>query len=238
MRIIVVDSDERFAGVLAAGLSGLGHRRVISRPDEALEQIEARPFDLAVVDVDDDGGRFFLDEYRRIDPRLVVIALTVEPTVETAVDTLGGGASARAIDYIQKPDPQLVRRIDRNAQRRWARIERGLFILDTVSRFAYFDETELDLTDHEFDIFLAFMRNPNRELTYEDIAWEVYDQELSHEDAYVKFRSPVSRLRTKLRQAAGFNVLSYHADGQGIRFVPGGTHRRRRPYRPRIKSKS
>ena len=42
------------------------------------------------------------------------------------------------------------------------------------------------------------------------------------EDAYNALRSPLSRLRTKLREAVGRNVLSRHED-DGIRFMPGGT---------------
>lgn len=235
MRILLVDNDARFAGVLAAGLEHLGHRCMTVRPECAAAEIAAHSYDLAVVDVDDAAGRTFLGEYRRLAPRLSVVALSAEPTVEAAVAALAGGAQAPALDYIHKPEARLVGRIDEIAHRQTGRIERGLFLADTVSRAGFYDGERLALSDGEFDIYLAFMRHPYREVSYEELAQIVDAQEMTHEDAYTRYRSPVSRVRTELRRVAGRNVLSRHADDHGIRFVPAGISRRR-PVQPPVVS--
>lgn len=228
MRILIVDDDARFAGVLSAGLERLGHKCFWVEPPAATAAVAERPYDLAVVDVDGEDGRAFVGGYRRVAPGLGVIALSAALSTGTAVEVLRGGDGAAALDYIEKPEPDLLRRIDEIGRTRFARIERGLWSVDLEARRGYYDGAPLDLTEREYDLFRAFMESPYRELSYSDLAAAVYGRQMSYEEAYTSLRSLVSRLRTKTRRPAGRNVLSRHADGAGIRFVPEGVGPRRR----------
>ena len=222
MRVLLVDDDARFAGVLKSGLGALGYDVTVAPPEEALECVESSRYDMAVVDVDGEAGRWFLAELARATPDVKVIVLTSALTAETAVEYLRGGAAAAAVDCIEKPSVDLARRIDRAARRYMAVIERGLFAADVVARRGYYDGRDLSLTPSEYNLYLAFMERPYEYLTYDELAAALSGREMSYEDAYNALRSPLSRLRKKLREAVGRNVLSRHED-DGIRFMPGGT---------------
>jgi DNA-binding response OmpR family regulator len=222
-----VDDDARFAGVLSAALGPLGHECVIVAPERALEMVAARPFDLAVVDADSDAGRAFLADYRRAAPNLAAVVTTSAATVETAVEMLRGGDAAPALDYIEKPAADLARRIDEAVYRHRTRIERGRWVADAQARHGYYDGNSLELTEHEYDVFRVFMEAPHRWLPYRDIARSVYGRDMTDAEAYTALRSIVSRLRKKMKAAAGRDMLSRHIEGAGIRFVPGGIGRRR-----------
>lgn len=222
MRVLLVDDDARFAGVLKSGLGALGYDVTVAPPEEALECVESSRYDMAVVDVDGEAGRWFLAELLRLAPDVKAIVLTSALTAETAVEYLRGGAASLAVDCIEKPVVDPARRIDQVARRYVAVIERGLFAADVVARRGYYDGRDLALTPSEFSLYLGFMERPYEYLTYDELAVAFSGREMSYEDAYNMLRSPLSRLRTKLRDAAGRNVLSRHED-DGIRFMPGGT---------------
>lgn len=227
MRILIVDDDERFATVLSSGLEVLGHRCQAVAPGEAAALIARRPYDLAVVDADSTAGRAFLAGYRSVAPETAAVVLTSAASVETSVEYLRGGCAALALDYIQKPEEDLARRIDATARARFERVERGHWTADLVKRHGYYRGESLELTEHEFNVFRVFMEMPYRELSYAALAREALGRELSSEDAYTALRSIISRLRTKLRDAAGREVLSRHMEGEGMRFVPDGLGARR-----------
>lgn len=222
MRVLLVDDDVRFTGVLSASLGALGYDVTTSAPEAATGRVGGSRYDLVVVDVDGEAGRTFLAELARQAPDVKVIVLTSALTVETSVEYLRGGAAAAAVDCIGKPVVDLARRIDDTARRYVGVIKRGLFTADVVARCGYYDGRDLSLTPSEFTLYLAFMERPYEYLPYDELGMAFYGRETSYEDAYNALRSPLSRLRTKLREAVGRNVLSRHED-DGIRFMPGGT---------------
>jgi two-component system response regulator HydG len=98
---LVVDDDSDLTGLLEAGLSDLGFEvRCRERAEDALD-IDARDFDVAVVDVHLPGmSGIELCERLDIDaPELPVIVMTAHNDLQTAVDALRAGA----YDFILKP---------------------------------------------------------------------------------------------------------------------------------------
>ncbi len=102
MRVLVVDNDPEFREELVAQLAG-GHHIVtgVSSAAEALSALEGEEFDAMFTDLKlrRRSGMRLLTEVRERWPRLIVVMLATNATVETAVQALHLGA----IDYIRKP---------------------------------------------------------------------------------------------------------------------------------------
>lgn len=227
MRVLIVDGDRTFADLLKTGLDRLGHKVDVAAPVEALTAVaDAPPYDLAVVDVDDEAGRRFLETYRRVAPWMAAVVLTSAASLETSVAYLRGGETALALDYIQKPEPDMLKRIDGVLHRHFEKIERRGFTADLMAARAFYEDEPLAFTQHEFKVFLFFMEHPYERCTYADIARAIYGRVMTDEEAYTALRSTISRLRTRLREASGRSVLSRHTAG-GIRFTPVGEGPRR-----------
>jgi len=102
MRILVVDDTQEFRDELARLLVDLGHTATaVSSTPRAIEQLEAGEFDVMFTDLrmGRRSGIELLTVARQRWPRLLVVMLTGNATVETAVRSLRLGA----FDYLRKP---------------------------------------------------------------------------------------------------------------------------------------
>jgi CheY-like chemotaxis protein/DNA-binding transcriptional ArsR family regulator len=102
LRILVVDDDEDFREELAALLQDRGHAVTSVRSArEATSTLEGEEFDVMFTDirVGRQSGLKLLAEARDKWPRLIVVMLTSNATVESAVHALQLGA----LDYVRKP---------------------------------------------------------------------------------------------------------------------------------------
>lgn len=100
--ILVVDDEPAILGLIRSFLDSRGLRcTTTTDPREALEIIERQPVDLVITDVHMEGltGVDLLERARSIDPEILVIVMTGQPTVDTAVRSL----KANAYDYLTKP---------------------------------------------------------------------------------------------------------------------------------------
>jgi len=102
--IVVDDSDVR--SMLSAVLEDEGYSvEAVESGREAIKTCEKLPFDVALVDINlpDVKGTALLHELKRIQPRMVKIIITGEPSVENAVKAL----YEKADGFITKPfDPK------------------------------------------------------------------------------------------------------------------------------------
>jgi two-component system response regulator HydG len=105
-RILVTDDELSMRESLAAWLSKGGYAvETAASGEEALEALEARPFDLMLLDVKMPGldGLAVLERVRERHPDLQVIMITAYGSIETAVQAMKQGAR----DYLLKPfDPE------------------------------------------------------------------------------------------------------------------------------------
>ena len=102
LNILVVDRDEGCTAEVKDYLTGEGYQvQALTEPDQVLDEIKLGHFQLVLLDVSPAavGGLELLDEIRKADSDLCVIAMTDVPSVEVAVRTL----KSQAFDYIQKP---------------------------------------------------------------------------------------------------------------------------------------
>jgi DNA-binding NtrC family response regulator len=101
-RVILVDDERDFLEVL---IRRLGKRDVdvrgVSSGEEALQYLQAKPIDVAVLDVRMPGmdGLTALRKIKKLDPLIEVIMLTGHASLEVALE----GMRAGAFDYLMKP---------------------------------------------------------------------------------------------------------------------------------------
>lgn len=104
VNILIVDDEKD----MRTGLQRVLNRKIpqtsttiCSGADEALEIIQDRSFDLALLDIKMEGmsGLDLLAELREADPWITVIMMTGYGTIEMAVEAIRGGA----YDFISKP---------------------------------------------------------------------------------------------------------------------------------------
>jgi len=101
-RVLLVDDERDFLEVL---IRRLGKRDVdvhgVSSGEEALQYLQAKPIDVAVLDVRMPGmdGITALRKIKKLDPLIEVIMLTGHASLEVALE----GMRAGAFDYLMKP---------------------------------------------------------------------------------------------------------------------------------------
>ena len=101
-RVLLVDDEKDYLEVLIRRLS---KREVnvagVSSGEEALEYVQGRPIDVAVLDVKMPGmdGITVLREIKKLNPLIEVIMLTGHASLEVALEGMRSGA----FDYLMKP---------------------------------------------------------------------------------------------------------------------------------------
>jgi DNA-binding NtrC family response regulator len=104
--VLIVDDDADVRRMLSSVLEDDGYSvEAVDNGREAIKTCERLPFDAALVDINlpDVKGTTLLHELKRIQPRMVNVIITGEPSVENAVKAL----YEKADGFITKPfDPQ------------------------------------------------------------------------------------------------------------------------------------
>jgi two-component system nitrogen regulation response regulator GlnG len=101
-RILVADDEESMRWVLSKALRKKGYSVDLARDgEEALRQIKAESYDLAIHDIKMPGltGLDLLDKVRELKSDLLVVIMTAEASMKNAVEAMKRGA----YDYITKP---------------------------------------------------------------------------------------------------------------------------------------
>ncbi len=129
-RLLLVDDDDTFAGLLARELSERG-MQVATAGDAvtAGQRIDQQEFDVALVDLKlpDGNGLEILRQIRERQPRMEVVVLTGHGTIDTAIEAIRLGA----FDYLRKPCP--VEELEvaiQKALERQALVERNTILRD------------------------------------------------------------------------------------------------------------
>ena len=96
MRLLVVDDEPTLRSVLAQTLEEDGHEVVTAVDgDSALAEFQRQPFPLVMTDIMMPGsidGIELLRRIRELDPGCLVVVMTSNTTLESAVDALRCGA--------------------------------------------------------------------------------------------------------------------------------------------------
>jgi two-component system KDP operon response regulator KdpE len=202
--ILVTDDDPDLRRVLRRTLDALGFDVAESaNGEQALKEIEARPFDAVLLDVNMPGigGIEACRQIRRKAPRLQILMLTVRDQETDIVAAFDAGAD----DYITKPFSvaELAARL-RSAVRRSATgfldaeapITIGDIELDRARRIVRKGGSTLRLTPKEFDLLDYLMSRPGLPIAHARLLRAVWGEEYGQELEYL--RTFVHQLRKKL----------------------------------------
>jgi DNA-binding NtrC family response regulator len=110
--ILIVDDDAQIRGVLSSILEDEGYSvETVDNGKQAIKTCEKVPFDIALIDVDlpDVKGVDLLPKLKQIQPKMVKIIITGNPSIENAVKAV----NEKSDGFILKPFnvPQLLEMI-------------------------------------------------------------------------------------------------------------------------------
>jgi DNA-binding response OmpR family regulator len=126
------------------------------------------------------------------------------PTATKAVST------RNVVDYLEKhqADPiDVVQKIESYL----AYYEFGDFALDNRSRQALYKGQPIEIGEAQMPLYELFLKRPDDFFTYQDLAREIEGQILELSDATNLMRNRIFRLRKKLEQIAGKEVIRSQA---------------------------
>lgn len=133
-RILVVEDDDSLRRITQAQLEKLTHQVISAATgEEALEILEARPVDLALIDLNLPGisGLELLSRIRVDFPQTAVVMVTAFACIETAVEAMKCGA----YDYLSKPvHPDELKELVNRALERQRLMEEVRVLRNNVDR--------------------------------------------------------------------------------------------------------
>jgi two-component system response regulator QseB len=174
MHVLLVEDDDLVASGIVAGLRLFGMTADhFGTAKSAQAALEASHFDLVVLDLGlpDEDGMVLLKRLRTAGRVLPILVLTARDAIEHRVSGLQGGAD----DYLLKPFDlkELVARLQalqrRVAGRSTNIVQHGPLCFDLTSREVKLDGVKVDLSRRELALLQAFLDNPGRVLTAEQI---------------------------------------------------------------------
>lgn len=202
MRILLIEDEVKVSAFIKRGLEAERYTvEIACNGPDGEKLVRSHPYDLVILDVGLPGKNGFdiLRDLRRDSIKTPVLILTAR----TATEDIVGGLDLGADDYLTKPfafDVLLAR--VRSQLRRHSRLSTTLqianLLLDTVTHKASRGSTSIDLTAREYALLEAFMRNPGKTLSRQELAHLVwgydFDPGTNVVDVYV------NHLRKKIDQ--------------------------------------
>jgi len=179
VRILLVEDEVKFAGVLRRGLQEHGYAVDVAYDgDDGYELARLEPYDLVVLDLMLPGvdGFTVCRRLRSEQRNMPILMLTARDTVDDRVAGLDCGAD----DYLTKPFAfrELLARTRALLRRDGATRDPVLRVadleLDTVSHQVRRAQQPVELTTKEYAVLEYFVRNPNRVLSRAQIAEHVW----------------------------------------------------------------
>jgi len=217
--ICLVEDEQKVAAFICKGLEEQGYKLKTAKDGaSAMALLQNAEFDLLILDVmlPDINGIELCRQIRQTDNKTPVLMLTALDQVHNKVSGLKAGAD----DYLVKPFhfSELLARIEALIRRQNINHSEDHTLtfedltLDTWSNVAERAGNQIVLTAKEFTLLELFMRHPNKVLSREYIAeqvWKIdFDTGTNFIDVYVNY------LRNKIEK--GFkNKLIHTVIGMG-----------------------
>ena len=217
VNICLVEDEQKVAAFICRGLEEQGYKLKTAKDGAGAKTLlQTATFDLLILDVmlPDINGIELCRQIRLTDTKTPILMLTALDQIQNKVSGLKAGAD----DYLVKPFhfSELLARIEALLRRQnttiLAKDDHILTFddlkLDTWSNIAERGSQQITLTAKEFTLLELFMRNPNKVLSREYIAgqvWKIdFDTGTNFIDVYVNYlRKKIEKdFKTKLIHTA------------------------------------
>ena len=222
MRILVVEDEQRLAGLIQHGLHQEGHAvDVTGAGEDALDWARVVPYDAIMLDVRLPGidGFEVCRRLRRSGVAAPILLLTARDAVSDRVAGLDAGAD----DYLVKPFAfdELFARL-RALARRPSHVQDavrnvGQLRFDPAAHRVWRAGQEIMLTNKEFRVLECLLRRPGQVLTRAMIADYVWDYDFANVTNVIDVH--IRTLRQKLNDPAPGRLI-HAVRGVGYRFDP------------------
>ncbi|MDX6533389.1 MAG: two-component system, OmpR family, response regulator [Gaiellales bacterium] len=225
MRVLIVEDDERMAGLIRRGLLAEGLTADVAWSGEvAFRMAQETTYDAIVLDVmlPEMSGFETCHRLRANGVWAPVLMLTARDSVADRVAGLDAGAD----DYLVKPFAfaELLARlralIRRGRPERPSVLEVTDLRLDPATRRVERGAVEIKLSAKEFALLEAFMRRPDEVLTRSDLITHAWHGEYENRSNIVEVY--IRRLRSKIDEPFGRSSLET-VRGSGYRIRRDGT---------------
>lgn len=204
MRLLIVEDNERLAGLIAQGLGRRGFSCDIA-PDLAMAEasLASAAFDAVILDLGlpDGDGLQWLQQQRSARQLIPALMLTARGGLEDTISGLDAGAD----DYLVKPVDieELAARVRALLRRPGPRVanllEAGTLTFDPVTREARGQAGVIDLSRREADLLELLMRRLGTVVVRDAIETALYS--FNEPVTPNAVEATVSRLRRKLDEA-------------------------------------
>jgi DNA-binding response OmpR family regulator len=217
MALLLIEDNERLAGLLKQGLERTGFRvDVIDTATDAIEALAAIKFEVVILDLGlpDEDGLSVLKTMRQRGDMTPVIVMTARGSLRERVEGLDSGAD----DYLVKPVAleELVARINALLRRPGnllgTALRLGNLTLDTAGRQVFIDERAEIFGSRELAILEHLLRRSGRVIPKKFLENSLYG--LGEEISSNAVEVYVHRLRKRLADV-GANVLVHTVRGVG-----------------------
>lgn len=212
-QILIIDDDADMRNAIASYLHRYNFQTdEAESAEEALEMIKHKKYHAATLDMVMEpgiGGAGFIEQYSEFSPDLNIVVLTGYPNASLPVKAI---PEILSVQYLEKPVmmKDLLQAIRNTAVLEWAG-----FTIDVPQNLVTYKDEQTSITGKSLEIFARLAANPDQFVSYEQLASQIYFEDLSPEDAHSRLKSPVYRLRQALTELAG-DVLETQRN-KGIR---------------------
>jgi DNA-binding response OmpR family regulator len=210
MRILIVEDEDKVAGLIKKGLEEEGYAADVASDGEVgLSMMQMNVYDAAILDLmmPKMDGMELIKRVRAAKINVPVLMLTARDTLDDKIVGLDAGAD----DYLTKPFAfeellARVRSLLRRGRTEIAVLKAGGLTLDPATRKVKRDGAEITLTAKEFSLLEYMMRNPGRPLSRTNLSehvWDInFDRSTNVVDVYINF------LRNKVDK--GYDIKLIH----------------------------
>lgn len=201
MKMLIVEDNSRVSALLKRGLESQGYQVYIAEEaEEGLILLDKIDFDLIITDIMLTGmdGITFCKKIRHSGKKIPIIMLTALGTIDEKIEGFDAGAD----DYLVKPFEirELYARVKALLQRKSdtvstsdesAQIVYSDLVMDKRTKVIYREGLTINLTPKEFNLLHFMMQNPERLLTRDEIADNVwgnnFDTGTNYIDVYIAY---------------------------------------------------
>lgn len=176
MKVLIIDDEEKITKVLASYFEQNGDTAYVAHTGEsAIHLIDRLPLDMLILDLmlpDMEGED--ICQYVKVNYEIPVIMLTAKITIDDKVKGFKMGAD----DYVVKPfhPKEILVRAERllPSSKKKQYIKFGELEIYKEEKNVLFQNTSIQLTQHELSILLLLVENPKKVFTREDLIEKIF----------------------------------------------------------------